>query len=345
MKKLSRRNKKITFTAISVFLGVVLAVLLWMGASSIITNMMLEERDSVIEPLEMKRAMLRRELSALENDLALSLPNGSTVTTVCTDLDVRLYDILFPIYEGVADDQNPGTLKIVGTMCLSEKEMPGIDGNISLNQYNEMIDAGWSTVLFVSKENAKNLTAYVNSMKERLDALSMSMPNALYFELNAYSMNLDDEILSLGFKSVMHHKEHGLPLFGTDTAPELWRVGCINWNSGDTVTIFGQLVSTSGHLVITYSFDRTIKEDHFPPEIYGAYYSFNKMLSMFRVNSENGNLEVGNVEAGRENYAEYEKVHIEMLIIQEARRLMLEEQIAQLDDMIFDIYRNYGELE
>ena len=45
-----------------------------------------------------------------------------------------------------------------------------------------------------------------------------------------------------------------------------------------------------------------------------------------------------------EKYAEYERVYSEMLIIMEARRIMLEEQIAKLDEQIFDIYSKFGEL-
>lgn len=344
MRKLSRRNKTITFTAIIVFLSIVAIVALNFVASSLVNMVVLERRDAVVAPLEMKRALLRRELSTLENDLTAALPNGATVTTVVTDLNTKLYDDVFPMYEGVAEDQDPGTLKLVGTMCLSEDELPGDEGNITLSQYNEMIESGWSTVLYVSKKNAKELTSYVTRMENKLEALSIPMPTGLYFELNAYAFELDGEILSLGMKYVMHHREHGLPLFGTDTDPELWRVGCISWNSGDTVNTFGNLVSTAGNLVITYSFERKVEEDYFPPDIYGANYSFNKMLNKFRSAVIDGDLEVENATVGCENYTEYKRVYRDMLTIMDARRLMLEEQIAKLDEQIFDIYNNFGEL-
>ncbi len=342
--RLSRKNKLIIFTALAIFLSVALAVGAYFGAMALINGYMVDKRDEVIAPLEFERARLRRELASLENDLVAGLPNGSTITTVVTDLSVKLYDILFPIYEGVNHDQDPGTLKMVGSMCLHESELPGGNGNISVEQFNEMMDAGWNTVLRVTKKNAEDLTSYVASMTEKLGALGIAMPDTLYFDLNAYAMKLDEEILSLGMTTVLHHREHALPIFGTDAAPELWRVGCISWNSGETVATFGRLVSSSGTLVITYSFERAVEEDYFPPDIYGAYYSFNKMLSMFRTNIEGGKLAVSDVASGRDRYAEYKKAYSEMSVIMEARRIMLEEQIAKLDEQIFDIYSKFGEL-
>ena len=343
--KITRKNKRITITALVIFLLIAVAAALGSLVVGMIGASARAERDAIIEPLERERARLRRELASLETDLTALLPNGSTITPVATELDAKLYDVVFEIFEGKAPEQPEDTLKLVGTMCLSPKELPGEEGQITMDQYYEMLAAGWSTALRVSKKEAESFDEYYSTMSGILAEIGIAMPDTVYFESGAYSFSLDDKLISLGFKNVFHHREHGLPQIGNDPGDALWRVGSISWNSGETRPAFNRLVASSGNLAITFAFSQTVKEDFFPPDIYGAYYSFNKMLSMFRMYISEGKLESAAASVGRENYTEYSQMYNDMLNIMDARRLVLEEQIAQLDAQIFDIYSKHGELD
>lgn len=79
--------------------------------------------------------------------------------------------------------------KIAGTFTLSGECMAGDPGCITVGQYKEMTDAGWTAAIRIP-EGLEDLDAYLADLEARLSALGVDMPDAVYFSRTSFDKAL-----------------------------------------------------------------------------------------------------------------------------------------------------------
>ncbi len=298
-----------------------------------------EEVKKYSEPYEVEKAKCTVELYNLERELNKLLPCGATMTMVVTSPRKMLYDNVYPIFSGTSEYNSKNeNLSLAGTICLSPTDLPGMDGNITVDEFSEMVEAGWSTALYVSHKGASDITNYLSTAKTQFSALGIDMPNTAYFISGAYSTNHDGSLMSYGIRNVIHHEESGYNLIGTDLESGMWRVGDLGWNTtGVANSAFTALLAGSGNLVFSIGFEEGDKSRWFVGDDMGNA-AFSRMLDKFRDCVRADDMRVASLAEGRITYKAHIDKYIELAPTLEPRRKALQAEVDRLNTILFRIY-------
>lgn len=256
--------------------------------------------------LEIKKEQYKRELNNLERDMLDSLPAGSTMTMVVTSVKSELYTKLYPLFNATHELCVPETdPALVGTMCLSPTSLPGDDGCITMDEYRELMDAGWTTAIYVSNKDVADLEAYISNLQSILADRGIALPKVAYFEKRTYTPNYDGILVRHGIEGIFHHEENGFDLICQDTESVIWRVGSVDWNTKIiSLALLDSILNTPGSTSFTISFDKDEPNSYF----YGdpmANGSIDRMLDKIREHIVKGNINVRDILVGREIYSNF----------------------------------------
>ncbi len=298
-----------------------------------------QKRDKAA-PLEAELSVLERELYGLEERMIESLPNGSALTIAITHLGEELYDVVYPIFCGTGPyNTKEQDVRLTGVMCLSDTELPGEEGRITLLEYNEMISAGWSTAITVDNHAVEDMRSYFDGLIDKFIELEITFPHTVYFTEWIYDSSLDSVLNDYGITSVIHHGEEDRPLICEDYESDMWRPGAMGWNNiGKANPMFTQLVSNSGAAAFTITFDPVEPYAYFDVEYDEAHRSLSRMLDKFREYVYNGDLAVGSPTRGRDVYEAYIKSYKQAIPELDKRREELKAEISVLKAAICRIY-------
>lgn len=298
-----------------------------------------EEVKRVAAPYELEKTGYTMELYNLERELQKLLPCGATMTMVVTSADEMLYTDVYPIFCGTSKyNAKSENVSLVGTVCLRKGDLPGDEGNITLGQYNELVEAGWGTALYIGHKDASDLEGYLSGMRAELAALDIPMPNTAYFISGAYSQDRDSALMSHGIRNVIHHEEGGYDLIGTDTESAMWRVGDIGWNTaGVANNTFTALLAGSGNLVFSLGFEEWDTTRRFVGDDMGNQ-SFSRMLDKFRECVRADEMRVGTLADGRKTYEAHYDKYLELAPTLEPRRRELQAEVDRVNAILFRIY-------
>lgn len=291
------------------------------------------------EPYEIEKAEYSIEMTNLERELNDLLPCGSTMTLVVTSPDEMLYTEVYPIFSGVSKyNSTSENLSLVGTICISPTDLPGGDGNITEEQFSELLAEGWTTALYVGHTAASDLAVYLDSAEVAFASIGITMPNAAYFAPGAYSTEYDGLLVEYGIRNIVHHEEEGFSLIGADLNGSLWRAGDIGWNTtGVSNASFTALLANSGNLVFSLGFDENDLSRRFIGDEMGNS-SFARMLDKFRECIRSGEMRVGSMSGAREAYKEYNEKYVELSPTLEPRRVELQTEIDRVNKILSRIY-------
>lgn len=296
------------------------------------------------EALEFEKSELTRELNNLERKLLSSLPTGSTLTLVVLSPGERLYTDLFPLFNATNTEYCDSTrdMPLAGVLCLSPGQMPGDEGYITRRQFNEIMEAGWSTGLYIDSANATKLREYLDTMSTLLYESAIDMPTSAYFTKKSYSTGYDALLKEYGITSIYHHEEEGLPVIGQNLATDIWRCGAIDWNTKNIApAMLASLTTTSGNAAFAFDFKESDPYTCFlaDPLAYGAV---DRMFDKIRNAVLDGSINVGDLDFGRTKYDEFVKNYTEELPMLEAKKAELRARIAEIDRQLIAIYENNG---
>ncbi|MBR7116678.1 MAG: hypothetical protein IKC87_03120 [Clostridia bacterium] len=301
-----------------------------------------------VTPLEDERRDLTLYLENMEKKLSEPIPGGATMTISLLDLNEEMYSLLYPMFLDAGDfrepDENTGKRVMTATLCLSPEELPGLEGNMTRDEFDEMISAGFSSAVFVNQSSAGNLFGYLYSFRKTLAQMSIDMPSVAYFSTDLYSPELHDAtLLEFGIDAVIHEENDTENLIGQDLDSDIWRIGAVGWSGaqGSSLNAFNALLIANGGLSFGVAIHYASRQfaTHFVPG--DSEMSFRSMLGTFGSSVEAGELHVDGAIEGRENYRNYLELYALAMKDFEPERLKMLARIDEIDAALDAVYKEY----
>ncbi len=324
-------------------------------------------------PFEEERRELLGEKMALETNLfkeVMKTHCGSTVSLFFLEPHKALYTMIFPTFNGT---YTPGEYVVeewysqypmVGTICVTDSDMPGTPNAITVAQYREMESAGWELAVRVPKEidttDRLEFTNYLNDVKVGLEAHGIAMPKTVYFDVKLYSSKDCDGILGqFGISYIVHHEEQdengkAFPTIGTlDEAGLGWRVGDVGWNNASRApSLFATLGRMAGNIVFSFTFDTsdvdysrliydmddTSTHEARTMEVMNALHRMLNNEENLRGGLRDGRFHIDTLPNAKKYYSEYYVEYSRRKPELETKRAELTTQISALEAKIAEIY-------
>ena len=336
---MSRRHQIVCTVLIIIFAAMVIFFAAYREYLNVENRLYNEKVQEVAAPYKAEHIKYTTEMKNLDRELYAMLPCGATMTIVVTSTNEMLYTDVYPIFNGTSKyNVKNETLKLTGTICLSDTDLPGGEGNVTLEQFNEMIEAGWTTALYFDYAAAGNVEAYLLKMSGLLSSLGIEMPDSAYFLAGAYNTDYDGMLISRGIKNVIHHEERGLDLIGTDLDSTMWRVGDIGWNNTTLANpTFTALMSTAGGLSFSVGFNDWDRTRYFSGDDVGSA-AFARMLDKFRECVRDESMFVDSLKEGKVSYMVHNTEYLRLSPMLDERRQELQVKIDELNAILFKIY-------
>ena len=282
-------------------------------------------------PLELERQRLEREIKSFNRLIEEPIPGGATLTVVATNLREEVYTELFAILEEASDrllhpeeeegdeptvqpdqpeDGEPEQRPFVGTLVISPSQLPGTEGNITREQFDEMLEAGWTTALSVSSAQIYSLDSYLSTAYSRFTALGIEMPKTAYFGDASYSEECDETLKRYGISTVMHTNYEDYEIVTNDASSDMWRVTAIGWSGvkgsiTSATDTYDMLLVKRGAVAFTLEiwYDNRLNASHYVPV--DSTSSFTNMINIFGEKVASGDLFIQDAPSGKEQYAAY----------------------------------------
>lgn len=202
-------------------------------------QMALNSANNEANPLEIQRRELKAQLDILKKNPPSENIKLGTVEFVFRTLDKKLiYDEIFPMMTERG---------MTGTLLLTNTEVPGLWGKISMDQFQEMLDAGWD---YCIQNNAG--WGWRDIMENTLKRYNIALPDTVYVEKDKYDLKKDDEME--GYQFMIHHGEEASPVVIYHFEKTgLIHLGAKDWNYAGVREEIRDMMSHAGNLVFTVS--------------------------------------------------------------------------------------------
>lgn len=285
----------------------------------------------------------------------------SFMSFVFISLGSGLYDDVLPLF-------NDNELPLKGVMALSPDELPGLEGNITKEQYLEITELGWETAVYwegppVDKEelpiekavlsSAERLDAYLTAMQISLTALGIDMPQSLVFGCQITSDEYESVLLKHGIESVLRDDTVNHEIVTTDYPEGVWYSGVLGWRDLYRSTrIKNKVEAEGGYASFMVSFDNS--KENFSTSFYPLesenvstgtrLASFERMLLRYRESIKSGKIEVLGIAEARARMKNYYDSKEAYIVRSAARIKELDLMIEDVDRRLYELYREfYGE--
>lgn len=177
-----------------------------------------ETYSQMIQPLEMELDSLEKELTALERAENRELARIATLNPLFTDLTPDIMTVILPALQ---------PLGCSASLLLSPEQMPGMNGNITLEQFHQLLDCGWEYCWYYNGK--EEINEWYRKMQETISLYGLAAPKTVYCAANGYKTALDETLRGMGFENVIHHGEAGLNLYNTQPESSgIWRIGTMD---------------------------------------------------------------------------------------------------------------------
>ena len=225
-----------------------------------------------------------------------------TAEVLFTHPDARVYEEAYPIMEEYG---------YTGVLAVSEQQFPGTEGNMSLEQFQELIQAGWSTCIVWSGDD---MYTWLGALALKMQETGVPGSSVMYFPSETYLKEYDEILLAHGFAAAVHHGEAG----EMDTAAGeggIWHPAAVGLQGETPKYRLDDAVKNKANIVYTVGWQQ---ED----EMYNEK-MFRSMLSYFKQYQEESGLQVMDI-AGAGEYRqqlENDKGAIEQEYLQKKEEL------------------------
>ena len=305
------------------------------------------EQDRLDEEYELKLAdlvnqkqQLLKERDNLTSNMEKELGNTSYMSFIFTEIDSALYTDVYPV-------MSEGDTPLVGVMALSEDELPGGEGNITLAQYNELIALGWGNALYWDGEG--ELSDFIGAMSELLLALGIELPESLMFKKDTYLASYEDILEESSIKNVIHSGDGDMKIVESTEPDGIWHPGYIGWRwVGTSTRLKSSIVADGGYALFEIAFNNAEEHTHtsyFPIE--GEVNDSNRpkvfqnMMLNFVNSIEAGEIEVLNIEDTRARVEQYYVDRAECEAANDIRREEIKAEIQEIERKMTELYEEY----
>ena len=300
-----------------------------------------EEYESELSPLIYRKQQLIREKENLVPDMEAKLGNTSYMSFIFTELHSAIYTDVYPVmHDGVTD--------LVGVMALSRTELPGLEGKITVEQYNELISEGWGNALYWNGETS--LDDFISDMRSILAGMNIELPKSVMFGPDLYTYDYDTVLEAYGIENAIHGAEGDLKTV-EDTEPVgIWHPGCIEWRRlGASPKLKRTIEESGGYSVFEVRFatednEKNVRASYFPIDDRDDSTRplvFANMIRQFRTSINEGKIEILNVDDTRAKCAKYYADKRTYEAENATRAAELDELIRAVDGEITELYAKY----
>lgn len=299
-----------------------------------------EEYESKLARLIYEKQKLFDERDGLDSDMVKALGNTSYMSIVFVQLDSALYTDAYPA-------MSEGEVKIVGVMALSEDELPGGDGSITLAQYQELISVGWGNALYW--DGVGELKDYLDRMTCLLENIGIALPKSVIFASGTYSLTYDAVLWEYGIENAVHSGEEELAFVEKNEPDGIWHPGRIGWRWLGKSTLLKKTVeSEAGYALFEVTFDNSessARTSFFP--IKGDASDTNRvnvfcnMMASFRQSISAGEIEVYNIDDTRTRVIDYYENRRIIEAENDLRREAIDSEIRRIEAEITELYNQY----
>lgn len=241
--------------------------------------------------LNVQKRELQQRIEELEKEYAKSVRHVGTTQVLFPKADSRVYEVCYPIME---------SLDFTGVIALSPSQFPGKEGCVSLDQFKELMEAGWG--ICVAWEPEQELDAWLPAFRESLKEIGVEQGETMYFPVNVYNRELDESLQKNGFSIVVHHGENGETLIPTEISDGIWRLGAVGLMGEKPKRRLNEALEGQGNIAFTVGFEL---ED----ELYNER-SFTSMLNYFDVYRGEEQLLVGDFRTTKDHYLGRTRIQI-----------------------------------
>lgn len=226
---------------------------------------------------------LESQIKKLEKSYQEKTDPKATTHIVFTDLSEGVYTKCYPQMK---------EKKYTGTLAVSSKEFPGLEGCITVEQYKELVEDGWDVC--VQWEGSNNINRWWTNLQKEMQELDMNPEGMIYFPKGTYSANLDSRLRQMGFNVVISEKEDKESPLQKDYEEDIWHLGAMGNMTVQPKKWLREAIAQDANVIFLVSF----KIEH---QRYDAA-SFPRMLSTFNDYVVTKELLVCNVKEAREHY-------------------------------------------
>lgn len=230
-----------------------------------------EEAEKLLRPLDVEWNRIQQEIDDLEEEYSLKMEGTGTAEVLFTHPDARVYEEAYPIMEEYG---------YTGVLAVSEQQFPGTEGNMSLEQFQELIQAGWSTCIVWSGDD---MYTWLGALALKMQETGVPGSSVMYFPSETYLKEYDEILLAHGFAAAVHHGEAG----EMDTAAGeggIWHPAAVGLQGETPKYRLDDAVKNKANIVYTVGWQQ---ED----EMYNEK-MFRSMLSYFKQYQEESGLQV-----------------------------------------------------
>ena len=265
-----------------------------------------DEIEEMLRPFTVKKDSLNSELEQLEEEHNNKTKPKGTTQVIFTGLEEEVYTACYPIMQEHNYD---------GILALSWKQFPGAEGCMTLEQFQELITAGWK--ICVKWDSETPVAQWWPTLQQKLTELGVSAGQIVYFTTGTYSSTLDAQLKELGFTIVVHHGEEVESLIQTKDEDGIWHLGSVGLMGLKPKVRLHEAIAQTGNIIYLVGFEL---ED----ELYHER-QFRNMLKYFELYENSYELQVTTIEEAREIYRlralgqdvivdeEYEKKRAELI--------------------------------
>ena len=315
------------------------------------------EYELKLAELNAKKYECEDEIYLLESGMRAAIGHNSYMSFIFLGVDSGIYDDILPIME--SDD-----MAFTGVLCFFEDELPGMEGNITLEQYADLVDRGWETAWYWrgaadGDDGSADLEVFLSAMEtefsERLGDIDSEFPTSIVFDAGVYLPEYDIILERHGVKNAVCDGEDDVELV-TDVVPEgIWHTVAIGWrNLQKSIKLRNAILSDGGYASFKISFDRG--EDDFDTSFYAIegemvdigdnmnstrVAKFKSMLAKFNRSVKDGDMCIAGISKTRSDMEIYYPQRDSYIANKDARIAELQAIIDDVEKRKAELYREY----
>ena len=234
-----------------------------------------------VTPLYDQLNKLEKELSNLEQEFSSAVVPKATAQIVFTELDERVYDVCYNLMK---------QRHFTGVLVLSNDQLPGESGCMSKEQFQELIEAGWTTC--ISIDDYVDVSADLPAFIEKLNENNIEVPNVLFISkgLNSFESRFESDEFSI----VVYEGSNNSSVIQTSIGTKTWYLGAVGLRSSYAKRLLTEAVDYRGNLAFLVGYSQK-------SQMYNADYFIN-MLDELETHLKNGNLIVCSPTEAKEHY-------------------------------------------
>jgi len=244
------------------------------------------------------------------------------VELVFTELNPLLYTEIYPIMN---EYQYPGIL------VLTPDQYPGKEDCLSIQQYNELINAGWQSCIGYFGDSIQEIADF----KKRLDNNHLSYSPIIYFNRDTYQQGYDQELAAIGINTVIHHGEESLDIVSEVNRDEFCHLGAVSYRKSNAKEYMNRAIELGRNCIYTVGF--SLKEESYNEKVLKA------MLKTFHKYEDKDNLSITTIDNAYQYFISMqdEKVVLEEEMNNQINTLKNEKE--ELNEQIKEINDSYKE--